>query len=85
MIGLGTIINVVAIVIGASLGVLLGHRLPERTRTVVTDGLTVTAVPLAAPSLGVSVKLGRLWPALTLARPVAVSSTLPASAPVPSA
>ena len=48
MIGLGTIINVAAIVIGASLGVLLGHRLPERTRTVVTDGLGLLTLVIAA-------------------------------------
>lgn len=48
MIGLGTVINVVAIVIGASLGVLLGHRLPERTRTVVTDGLGLLTLVIAA-------------------------------------
>lgn len=39
MIGLGTIINVVAIVIGGALGVLVGNRLPERTSRVVTDSL----------------------------------------------
>ena len=39
MIGLGTLINVVAIVVGATLGVLVGHRLPERTSRVVTDSL----------------------------------------------
>lgn len=48
MIGLGTIINVVAIVAGASLGILLGHRLPERTRTVVTDGLGLLTLVIAA-------------------------------------
>lgn len=37
--GLGTLLNVVAIVVGASLGVLIGHRLPERTRRTVTDAL----------------------------------------------
>lgn len=39
MYGLGTVINVVAILVGASIGVLLGHRLPERTRVTVTDAL----------------------------------------------
>lgn len=39
MYGLGTVINVCAILIGAMLGVLLGHRLPERTRVTVTDAL----------------------------------------------
>jgi uncharacterized membrane protein YqgA involved in biofilm formation len=37
--GLGTILNMLTIVIGASLGVLIGHRLPERTRSTVTDAL----------------------------------------------
>lgn len=39
MSGLGTVINVAAILVGASIGVLIGHRLPERTRTTVTDAL----------------------------------------------
>ncbi len=39
MIGMGTILNVAAILVGASLGVLIGHRIPERTRRTVTDGL----------------------------------------------
>ena len=37
--GLGTILNVAAILVGAGLGVLVGHRLPERTRRTVTDAL----------------------------------------------
>jgi uncharacterized membrane protein YqgA involved in biofilm formation len=37
--GLGTVLNVVAILVGAGLGVLIGHRLPERTRRTVTDAL----------------------------------------------
>jgi uncharacterized membrane protein YqgA involved in biofilm formation len=37
--GLGTLINVVAILVGATIGVLVGHRLPERTRSTVTDAL----------------------------------------------
>lgn len=37
--GLGTVLNVAAILIGAGLGVLIGHRLPERTRRTVTDAL----------------------------------------------
>jgi uncharacterized membrane protein YqgA involved in biofilm formation len=30
VLGLGTILNVVAIVVGASIGVLIGNRLPEK-------------------------------------------------------
>lgn len=37
--GVGTLVNVVAIVVGSALGVLLGDRMPQRTRDVVTDGL----------------------------------------------
>ena len=37
--GLGTVINVATVVIGALLGMWVGHRIPERTRSVVTDCL----------------------------------------------
>ena len=48
MIGLGTIINVVAILVGASLGVMLGHRMPERTRVTVTDALGLVTLVIGA-------------------------------------
>jgi uncharacterized membrane protein YqgA involved in biofilm formation len=48
VIGLGTIINVVAIVIGSLIGIGLGHRLPERTREVVTDSLGMLVFVIAA-------------------------------------
>ena len=50
MIGLGTIINIVAILIGSAVGVALGHRLPERTRDVVVDGLGLLTLLVAALS-----------------------------------
>jgi uncharacterized protein len=37
--GAGTLLNMAAILLGSGLGVLLGGRLPERTRTTVTDAL----------------------------------------------
>ena len=37
--GVGTLVNVAAILLGSAVGVLLGDRLPARTREVVTDGL----------------------------------------------
>ncbi len=52
--GAGTVINVVAILVGASLGVLAGNRLPERVRDVVTDALglvTLLAAALAVVSI----------------------------------
>ncbi len=37
--GAGTLLNMATILLGSGLGVLLGGRLPERTRMTVTDGL----------------------------------------------
>lgn len=37
--GLGTLINIVAILLGSAAGVLFGERLPERTHRTVTDAL----------------------------------------------
>lgn len=48
--GIGTVVNVVAVLVGAGLGVLLGHRLPERTRDVVTDGLGLVTLLIATLS-----------------------------------
>jgi len=46
IIGLGTIINVLTILIGTALGVLIGHRLSEKTSRVVTDGLGLVVLVL---------------------------------------
>ncbi|SJZ44601.1 hypothetical protein SAMN02745673_00489 [Marinactinospora thermotolerans DSM 45154] len=46
--GLGTLINVAAIVVGAALGMALGGRLPQRTRDVVTDALGLVVLLIAA-------------------------------------
>ncbi len=37
--GFGTVVNVATVIAGSALGLLLGHRLPTRTRETVTDGL----------------------------------------------
>ena len=49
-IGFGTLVNVVTVLVGATIGVLVGHRLPDRTRTVVTDGLGLVTLLIAATS-----------------------------------
>ena len=49
-IGAGTALNVVTILLGSSVGVLLGHRLPPRTREVVTDALGLVTLLVAARS-----------------------------------
>lgn len=51
MIGLGTLINVVAIVAGAIIGTLLGDRLSTKTRNVVTDALGLMTLLVAGLSI----------------------------------
>ena len=48
--GIGTPVNVVTVLAGTTIGVLVGHRLPERTRTVVTDGLGLVTLLIAGIS-----------------------------------
>lgn len=48
--GIGTLVNVVAVLVGSAIGVLLGHRLPHRTRDVVTDALGLVTLLIAALS-----------------------------------
>lgn len=49
--GAGTIINVITIISGASLGVLVGNRMPTRTRTLLTDVLGLVTLLGAASAL----------------------------------
>lgn len=51
MIGLGTLLNVVAIVAGAIIGTLLGDRLSTKTRNVVTDALGLMTLLVAGLSI----------------------------------
>ncbi len=46
--GAGTILNMATILVGSGLGVLLGHRLPERTRITVTDALGLVTLVIGA-------------------------------------
>jgi uncharacterized protein len=48
--GIGTVVNVATVLVGAGLGVLLGHRLAQRTRDVVTDGLGLVTLLIAVLS-----------------------------------
>ena len=53
--GIGTLVNVLTVLLGAGLGVLVGHRLADRTRDVVTDALglvTLLIAGLSAASVG---------------------------------
>lgn len=68
--GTGTLLNVAAVLVGGSIGLLLGGRLPARTREVVTDGLGLVtlvvgglnALAVTTPTLPAAVGDG--WPLL---------------------
>ncbi len=46
--GIGTVVNIATVLVGTSLGVMLGHRLTERTRFLVTDALGLVTLLIAA-------------------------------------
>lgn len=48
--GIGTLVNVLAVLAGGLVGLLLGNRLPVRTREVVTDGLGLVTLLIAGTS-----------------------------------
>jgi uncharacterized membrane protein YqgA involved in biofilm formation len=53
--GIGTVVNMSTVLLGTAIGVLVGHRLRQRTRDVVTDGLglvTLLIAGSAATSIG---------------------------------
>ncbi len=70
--GLGTIINVVAIILGAPIGVLVANRLPDRTRHAVTDALGLVVLVIGALNVAsisdVSLRhaVGKSWPLLVV-------------------
>ena len=49
--GLGTVINVLTVLIGALAGMAIGHRFPERTKGVVTDVLGLVTITMAGLSV----------------------------------
>ena len=46
-IGIGTVVNVAAVLVGSVLGVLVGHRLSHRTRDLVTDAIGLVTLLIA--------------------------------------
>lgn len=47
-VGIGTVVNVCTIVVGSGLGLLVGHRLAQRTRSLITDALGLVTLLIAA-------------------------------------
>lgn len=50
-VGVGTVINVFAIIIGAALGVVMGNRIPDKIRTLMTDVLGAITLIGAASAI----------------------------------
>ena len=50
-IGVGTVVNVVAVLIGSGIGMLLCDRFNERTRSTVTDVLGLLTLVIAGTSI----------------------------------
>ncbi len=48
---MGTVINIIAIMVGSTVGVLFGSRIPDRTRILITDVLGLTVLLAAANAL----------------------------------
>jgi len=69
--GLGTVINVATVIVGALLGIAVGHRMPDRTRSLVTDCLGLVTLLIAGLSC-VSVTDGSLREAVGTGVPVLI-------------
>lgn len=69
--GTGTLLNVATVLVGSGIGVLLGDRLPQRTRDVVTDGLGLVVLLVAGLSV-LEVRDGDLREAVGSSAPVLV-------------
>jgi uncharacterized protein len=69
--GFGTVVNVATVLAGSGIGVLLGNRLPDRTRDVVTDALGLVTL-LAAGQAASQVTDSRLSDAVGDSAPVLI-------------
>ena len=47
----GIIVNVVAVLVGSRIGLAIGNRLSERFQRIITTGLGLSTLPLAAARL----------------------------------
>jgi hypothetical protein len=59
VIGLGTLLNMAAIVAGSAVGVFAGHRLPARTRELITQALGL--IVLVVGALNIAALLDAAW------------------------
>jgi uncharacterized membrane protein YqgA involved in biofilm formation len=69
--GFGTLVNVATVLVGSAIGLLLGHRLPERTRDTVTDALGLVTLLIGGLS-AVEVTAAALSDAVGSSAPVLI-------------
>ena len=69
--GFGTAVNVVTVLVGSGIGIVLGRRLPQRTRDTVTDALGLVTLLIAALAAA-SVTSGTLTSAVGDSAPVLI-------------
>ncbi|QQS00706.1 MAG: DUF554 domain-containing protein [Austwickia sp.] len=69
--GLGTLLNAATVIVGSLIGMLVGNRLPERTRDLVTDCLGLVTLLMAALSAA-SVMDGELTSRVRTGAPVLI-------------
>ena len=69
--GFGTVVNVATIVVGSGIGLLVGARLPQRTRDTVTDGLGLVTLLIGGLS-AVAVTSAALTGAVGASAPVLI-------------
>ncbi len=83
--GLGTLLNIVAVLVGGTVGTLLGDRLPARVRDVVTDGLGLVTLVIGGLNAAAVVnedlvdELGRGVPLLVVLGSVVAGGVLGAA------
>lgn len=69
--GFGTAVNVATVLVGSGVGLLLGHRLPQRTRDTVTDALGLVTLLIGGLS-AVAVTAGELSAVVGRSAPVLI-------------
>lgn len=81
-VGFGTLLNIIGIVGGSTLGVFFGNRIPEKTRLLITDGLGLVTLIAAADALRIIWKpsyisaLPKGWTLLTIIAALVVGALI---------
>jgi len=81
-VGFGTLLNIIGIIGGSTLGVFFGNRIPEKTRSLITDGLGLVTLIAAGDALRIIWKpsyisaLPKGWTLLTIIAALVVGALI---------